>query len=229
MALREMRSYALTPSIDKIVASGSRSVTACAACATHSHPALVDNAHWNRAVALSATFANCCEIVLATKRRTTSTAYNASDPTSRLLQGCHAPLPQDGCDVLWHMASRQQFCHAEEQMHRGLSSNGLKCSLVIPNGPPAVPLREDRKFAANLSLSKENRLAGSTCAISGGRGSWSSQVVGALCQCCLWNKISTFQRDLSSRQLSHLILVIARFDPMFQIVLVLRTTLSAGQ
>ena len=38
-------------------------------------------------------------------------------------------------------------------MSAGLSSNNFKCSTVIPDGPSAVPLFADLKFAPNLSRS----------------------------------------------------------------------------
>ena len=41
-------------------------------------------------------------------------------------------------------------------MSRSESNNGLKCSLVIPDGPPAVPLLAQRRFAPNLSSANTN-------------------------------------------------------------------------
>ena len=51
MALCETRSKAPTPSRDKIVAVGSRSVSVCNTYDTHSQPARVLNAYWQGAVA----------------------------------------------------------------------------------------------------------------------------------------------------------------------------------
>ena len=56
------------------VASWSSSVTAWRACAMHSHPTRVDNAHWYGAVAAFTVGPNCCGMVLAVTLRTTSPA-----------------------------------------------------------------------------------------------------------------------------------------------------------
>ena len=59
MALREIISYALTPSMEVTVTPGFSSVTPCNMCATHSQPARVDNANWWGAVAAMVAGPNC--------------------------------------------------------------------------------------------------------------------------------------------------------------------------
>ena len=65
IAFLEIRSYTPIPS-NTMVALSSRSVRVCKMWATHSHPALVENAYWKGAVAASAFLDTCLAIVLAT-------------------------------------------------------------------------------------------------------------------------------------------------------------------
>ena len=53
MALREIVSQALVPSMEVTVASASTSHKACNTCEMHSQPALVERAHWNGEIAAS--------------------------------------------------------------------------------------------------------------------------------------------------------------------------------
>ena len=47
------------------------------------------------------------------------------------------------------------------------SSNGRRCSHVIPEGPPATPLRAERKFLRTVSRPTENNVGGWNTIISG--------------------------------------------------------------
>ena len=64
---------------DEIVA-GSRPVSVCNTCDTHSQLPRVLNAHWKGTVAFSAATAHCFAIVLATIRRNTSLTTNPPNP-----------------------------------------------------------------------------------------------------------------------------------------------------
>ena len=68
MALREMRSNALIPSTEVIVAVALISVIPCKACATHSHPARVDSAYWKGAVTTWTVLTTAVRNVRATYR-----------------------------------------------------------------------------------------------------------------------------------------------------------------
>ena len=50
-----------------------------------------------------------------------------------------------------------------------LENSGLKWSLVIPDGPPATPLWDDRRFFPENSTSNWNGTSGSKSIISSGR------------------------------------------------------------
>ena len=56
-------------------------------CATHSHPALVDNAYWKGTMAFPAFFATCLAMVLA------SNHVSDDDPPSRLANAVNRPHP----------------------------------------------------------------------------------------------------------------------------------------
>ena len=57
-----------------------RSVRVWSTCAIHSLPAVVDNAHWNGAVAISTAVSNCWTMVLATNLRTDVTCDDTAIP-----------------------------------------------------------------------------------------------------------------------------------------------------
>ena len=52
-----------------------------------------------------------------------------------------------------------------------LSSRIFRCSVVMPDGPPAAPLREFRRFSSKRSMSKLRGTVGSTSATNGSSGS----------------------------------------------------------
>ena len=53
----------------------------------------------------------------------------------------------------------------------GSSSKGRKCSIVMPDGPAAAPLRDDRRLRLNNFSSNSKGVAGMNWAKSSGRGS----------------------------------------------------------
>ena len=91
IALRDTRSKAPTPSTDKIVALGSRSVSVWRTCETHSQPARVLNAYWKGAVAFSADDAHCFAIVRATSLRRTSLTTIPLTPPSAFFKAVTLP------------------------------------------------------------------------------------------------------------------------------------------
>ena len=126
-------------------------------------------------------------MVLPTNRPTIPRTPPPEVVSSALPQ--HWPPPQN-------ISTTKQFTNPVNKcMSRSESSKGLKCSFVIPDGPPAVPLRDDRKFALNLSSSRTNALAGS-CKISGGIGSRGT--VGLYRN---WRKVASVPGQLCSFQL----------------------------
>ena len=98
----EIKSYALIPSMDKVVESWSSSTNPRSACATHSHPALVDKAHWCGAVAASTAFETYWDMVQATNLLMTSPATMPRTPPS----GCRQPPSSyQSHDLWWHFGS----------------------------------------------------------------------------------------------------------------------------
>ena len=72
MALLDTKSKAPTPSMERTVQFGSRSVITCTTCAMLSHPARVESAYWKGLVAFSNLVMNCFARVLATNLLMTS-------------------------------------------------------------------------------------------------------------------------------------------------------------
>ena len=125
--------------MDVIVAVALTSVIPCNACATHSHPARVDNACWKGAVAAWTRSANCCEIVRATKHLTISPATMLTPP-SGFLRAVNRPflmasLMERGTCALAKNSETWKNTWASLTW----SSSGCKCSTVIPVGHPADP------------------------------------------------------------------------------------------
>ena len=81
---------------------------------------------------------------------------DASDPTSGLAQ-CRHPTQTDRTTSTGTSArtNSSATCHSIS-LSRTLLKTTFKCSVVIPEGPPAAPLRPCRTYFKNLSWSSEN-------------------------------------------------------------------------
>ena len=139
------------PSADVTVVSGSNLVNPCNTWATHSHPVLVDKACWCGAVACWTISAICCAMVLATRHLMTSLAMIPLTPPSRFVSPNGPCQPQS--EGLWLVPDGNT---TENNSKFFLPCNsGRRWSDVIPDGPPAAPLLEDRKLRQSLSVSND--------------------------------------------------------------------------
>ena len=98
-----------------------------------------------RVVACSTSGPNCCEMVQAP----------TATPPNTFCQTHETPNPDQINDCFRNICFRnicacQLLCNHEEQVERsGISDHGMRCSVVIPDGPPAAPLLAERKFLAH--------------------------------------------------------------------------------
>ena len=113
-------------------------------------PAFVDNAHWKREVAASCTFPICWAIVRETNLRTTSPATMPLTPPSGFVRAVNKSKRNHPNRHHKHVRSRQSGTNADNNRIPLTSlRKGRKCSVVMPDGPPAVSLREDRGLQQN--------------------------------------------------------------------------------
>ena len=138
----------------------------------HSHPALVLMACWKGEVACSTTGPNCWDMVRATNRLITSPA---TIPLTLPPPGfCNAViLPRliicATPSGIWPLAKISPTTK-NKCVSRALSRRGRRCSVVIPDGPPAAPFLAVLRFRANLSSSRLKARAGWNRKISCGMG-----------------------------------------------------------
>ena len=164
-------SYALTPSMEVTVTPGFSSVTPCSMCATHSHPARVDNGNWWGAVATMVAGPNCCDIVLATNLRTTSPTTMPRTPPSGFLSAVILPALTMSTTTCGTWPLERFSPNWKSNFIPWTSDNkGLKWSLVIPDGPPATLLLGDRRFFPKNFSSNWKGVSGSKFIMLPGRG-----------------------------------------------------------
>ena len=96
---------------------------------------------------------------------------NPSDTTRRLPQGSHTPHPHCLDHLVRHFGRDQMFSQpaTTNATWGGLARRGLKCSLVIPEGPAAAPLRAVLRLRPKRASSNLNSEVWWT--ISSGSGS----------------------------------------------------------
>ena len=156
-----MRSNALTPSTEVRVNCSSVSHKAWMQWATHSHPDFVDRANWNGDVAASTAGPNCWAMVRATSLRMTSPATMPRTPPLLLRRAVDLPTRMTSTiDGGNSPRAKRSATLKRTRLSLGESSNGRKCSHVIPDGPPAAPFFADRKLRENSISSNSNGLWG---------------------------------------------------------------------
>ena len=120
------------------------------------HLTISIGAHRHGAVARSTASDNCCDIVLATRRRITSPATMPRTPPSGFDNALSRPTLSTATWRTRALASREPNA-VKSCMPLVSSSKGRRCS----EGPPAAPRRDVRKFRANICSSSSNMATGS--------------------------------------------------------------------
>ena len=155
IALREMRSYAPTPSIEVTAVRGFTSHNPWRTWAMHSHPAQVDSAYWCGDVAVLTPGPSCWAMVRATKRLNTSRDTIPRTPPSGLVRTVIRPhLTMNG-----NGSSGQVLAQSEQQMHgRHLIEERAEMLAHHARRSTCTPLHEERRFLPNSfsSRSKKN-------------------------------------------------------------------------
>ena len=163
----EMRSNALTPSMDMTVA-----LVPCKACAT-----LTSSSCRQRTLVRRGGRHHCVSQLLGHHPRNQCPKHVARDaPPSDFDNAVILPTLTI-CTTDSGIKPREKTS-LEEHLHRSpIVQKGRKCSFVMPEGPAAAPLREDRRHRRNKISSRSKGTGGTQSNTSLGNGH------AARCQC----------------------------------------------
>ena len=125
--------------------------------ATHSHPPLVDNAYWRES---GGSLDDLGHLMSHGSRDQTSddVARNNASHTSVWFGECCEPSRAEHVNHRWrHLGLCQSRTQLREQLQpSGFMQQRSQMFIVIPDGPPAAPLRDDLKLRLSLSVSNLN-------------------------------------------------------------------------